>query len=149
MVSSGIVAAYSGTSLTTTAQIQPFIVAQASNDTTSLANLGGGLINSIGGKVSTTTINTTPAFTCGTSTVTGRSPDATIYQTVMGADGKCWLKSNLGTANVATSSADSTAYGWLYQWGRLTDGHQIRTSAVLSTQSTGDIPGHADFIISV
>jgi hypothetical protein len=73
----------------------------------------------------------TAPFICGTSTVAGRAPDSTVYQTVTGADGKCWIKSNLGTANVATSSTDSTAYGWYYQWGRLTDGHQIPTSATV------------------
>lgn len=35
---------------------------------------------------------------------------------------------NLGATQVATASADPAAYGDLYQWGRLADGHQIRTS---------------------
>ncbi len=85
-------------------------------------------------------------FTCGVSTVTGTAPDTTIYKTVLGADGNCWLASNLGTANIAQSAADSSAYGWLYQWGRLTDGHQITTSTATTTLSSTDVPGNADFI---
>lgn len=41
---------------------------------------------------------------------------------------------------------DANAYGWLYQWGRLTDGHQIRTSGTTDTCATGDVPGHNNFI---
>ncbi|MFZ1451482.1 MAG: hypothetical protein WAT20_02205, partial [Ferruginibacter sp.] len=42
--------------------------------------------------------------------------------------GKIWMDRNLGASRVATSSTDDLAYGDLYQWGRLTDGHQNRTS---------------------
>jgi hypothetical protein len=35
---------------------------------------------------------------------------------------------NLGASQVATSSIDAASYGDLYQWGRINDGHQIRTS---------------------
>lgn len=70
MVSSGIVAAYSGTTLAIIAQIQPFILAQASSDDTALANLGGSVINSIGGKLSTTVVPP-PPFACGTSVTAG------------------------------------------------------------------------------
>ena len=34
----------------------------------------------------------------------------------------------------------------MFQWGRLDDGHQIRTSSVTGVRSTTDIPGHSDFI---
>jgi uncharacterized protein (TIGR02145 family) len=47
---------------------------------------------------------------------------------------------------VATSSTDANAYGDLYQWGRLTDGHQIRTSGTTNTLSSTDNPGHSNFI---
>jgi uncharacterized protein (TIGR02145 family) len=87
-------------------------------------------------------------FTCGISTAAGRAPDTTVYQTVLGEDGRCWLASNLGTPNIATAYNDSTAYGWLYQWGRLTDGHQIPTSATTSTLSTTDNPGTSSFILA-
>ncbi|MGY0407726.1 MAG: hypothetical protein ACWIPJ_05150, partial [Polaribacter sp.] len=58
--------------------------------------------------------------------------------------GKTWLNNNLGSnyANPnksttynprkqATSATDTNAFGSLYQWGRRTDGHQLRTSAVI------------------
>jgi uncharacterized protein (TIGR02145 family) len=61
--------------------------------------------------------------------------------------GKTWMDRNLGATQVATSSTDAAAYGDLYQWGRGTDGHQCRTSAITYTVSTGDQPGNALFIL--
>lgn len=57
---------------------------------------------------------------------------------------------NLGASQVATSKEDLNAYGYLYQWGRLTDGHQERTSGVtnLNETSPGTTPGHDNFILS-
>ncbi|PKP39539.1 MAG: hypothetical protein CVT98_01400 [Bacteroidetes bacterium HGW-Bacteroidetes-15] len=60
--------------------------------------------------------------------------------------GKTWMDRNLGASQVATSSTDAAAYGCLYQWGRLTDGHESRTSGTTATLSLTDTPGHADFI---
>ena len=68
------------------------------------------------------------------------------YGTVVGPDGECWLDRNLGAAQVATSSSDSASYGYYYQWGRPTDGHQISSSGTTTTNATSDIPGHANFI---
>ena len=62
---------------------------------------------------------------CGAHTITG--PDGLTYGTVLGADGNCWLDRNLGATEVATSSTDWKSYGSLYQWGRLSDGHQLIT----------------------
>ena len=53
---------------------------------------------------------------------------------------------NLGATQVATSSTDANSYGDLYQWGRIGDGHQCRTSSTRSALSTTDNPGHSDFI---
>jgi uncharacterized protein (TIGR02145 family)/prepilin-type N-terminal cleavage/methylation domain-containing protein len=82
--------------------------------------------------------------TCGSYTVTGG--DGLTYGTVLGADGKCWLDRNLGATQKATAVNDSASYGDLYQWGRLRDGHQLRTSGTTNTQSVGDNPGNALFI---
>jgi uncharacterized protein (TIGR02145 family) len=41
---------------------------------------------------------------------------------------------------------DEAAYGDLYQWGRGRDGHEKRTSDLVSTLSNSDTPGHGDFI---
>ena len=62
--------------------------------------------------------------------------------------GKIWMDRNLGATQVATSSTDAAAYGDLYQWGRGTDGHQIRTSATTSSLSNNDDPGHGNFILA-
>ncbi|MBN4083020.1 DUF11 domain-containing protein, partial [bacterium AH-315-A23] len=62
--------------------------------------------------------------------------------------GKTWMDKNLGATQVATSSTDTAAYGDLYQWGRLTDGHEKRTSSTTTAISSNDMPGHGDFIIN-
>jgi uncharacterized protein (TIGR02145 family) len=62
--------------------------------------------------------------------------------------GKVWMDRNLGASRAAISSTDTEAYGHLYQWGRAADGHQVRTSETTSTLSTGDTPGHGDFILT-
>jgi uncharacterized protein (TIGR02145 family) len=68
---------------------------------------------------------------------------------VVESSGHCWLDRNLGASQVATSSTDAAAYGDLYQWGRGTDGHQIRTSGTISTLSATDNPGHSNFILAL
>ena len=65
---------------------------------------------------------------------------------VTSATGRIWMDRNLGASQVAASSTDAASYGDLYQWGRGTDGHQIRTSAITTTLSSTDQPGHGDFI---
>ncbi len=54
---------------------------------------------------------------------------------------------NLGASQVATSSTNFTAFGDLFQWGRLDDGHQDRTSGTTSTNSSTDNPGNSNFIL--
>jgi len=58
------------------------------------------------------------------------SNPVTPYQvpSVTSSTGQIWMDRNLGATQVATSSTDYASYGDLYQWGRGTDGHQIRTS---------------------
>jgi uncharacterized protein (TIGR02145 family) len=63
--------------------------------------------------------------------------------------GQVWMDRNLGASRVATSSTDMVAYGDLYQWGRLADGHERRISATTTTLSTTDVPGHGDFIVDL
>jgi hypothetical protein len=67
---------------------------------------------------------------------------------VVESSGKCWLDRNLGATRVAQSTTDAEAYGHLYQWGRGTDGHQIRTSGTTSTLSGSNTPGHGNFILA-
>lgn len=61
--------------------------------------------------------------------------------------GKTWMNKNLGASQVATSPTDALAFGDLYQWGRLTDGHEKRTSSTTTTLSSSDVPGHGNFIL--
>ena len=113
-----------------------------------LGNNAGGLANgSWVADASGYTATSTPGggFVCGVSTVIGQ--DSLTYGTVTGADTKCWLDRNLGATQVATAYNDTLSYGYLYQWGRTTDGHQIRTSATINIKSTTDTPG-SKFIIS-
>jgi len=51
---------------------------------------------------------------------------------VVSTTGKTWMDRNLGATQVATSSTDADSYGDLYQWGRNTDGHEKRNSAVVA-----------------
>jgi hypothetical protein len=56
------------------------------------------------------------------------------------------MNKNLGATRVATNPTDTAAFGDLYQWGRLTDGHEKRTSSTTITLSSTDVPGHNNFI---
>jgi len=101
----------------------------------------------IGGKTCSLEI-TVLSFVCGTSTMTFTYKGSSVtYGTVMSA-GRCWLDRNLGATQVATSSTDAAAYGDLFQWGRLDDGHQGRTSPTTTTLSSSDVPGHGNFILA-
>ena len=80
-------------------------------------------------------------------TFTYRSVEVT-YGIVLGAKGRLWMDRNLGASQVATSSDDELAYGDLFQWGRLDDGHQDRESGTTETLSPTDVPGHDDFIMA-
>ena len=81
---------------------------------------------------------------CGAYTVTGSGLDINTYGTILGADGRCWLDRNLGATRVATAFNDTSAYGYLYQWGRAHDGHQVTNSATSSTLSATDSVGAPD-----
>lgn len=95
-----------------------------------------------------------PGTTVGsTGTVTGTYGGQPVTLTsVRAADGKIWLQQNLGATQVATSATDVASYGDLFQWGRWTDGHQLRTSTVQQvttlTNNTpaGIAPGNANFL---
>lgn len=65
--------------------------------------------------------------------------------TVISAD-QHWMDHNLGALRMATKSGDPDAYGSLYQWGRLADGHEYRTSPLTAVTVSSDVPGHGEFI---
>ena len=113
--------------------------------------------------VSSTTTTTTVSPTTTTKTVSPITTTTTIVQcedsvtfTYKGnlvtygavkSQGRCWLDRNLGASRVATAHNDSLAYGDLFQWGRLDDGHQERDSEITFELSGSDKPGHSNFII--
>jgi uncharacterized protein (TIGR02145 family) len=65
-------------------------------------------------------------------------------------NGKTWAAANLGASRIATSNSDSQSWGFKYQWGRGSDGHQLPTSTPTSAGafSSSDDPGHGNFILS-
>jgi len=68
----------------------------------------------------------------------------TVYNATTG---KTWLAVNLGATAFPTSPSDVNGYGDLYQWGRLKDGHEKRSSG--STGSTsGDQPNNGGKFIT-
>ncbi len=103
--------------------------------------------NSYGSDTQTKTnyITVSAAFPCGTSVTFVYRGNSVTYGTVE-HNGKCWLDRNLGASQVATAYNDANAYGDLFQWGRLDDGHQDRTSGTTSINSSTDNPGHSNFI---
>ncbi|MFH1191136.1 MAG: hypothetical protein V1670_02960 [Candidatus Omnitrophota bacterium] len=86
-------------------------------------------------------------FVCGNNVTFTYRGSSVTYGTVS-SQSKCWLDRNLGASAVATAFNDSNAYGDLFQWGRLDDSHQSRTSGTTATLAVSDVPGHANFITS-
>lgn len=69
--------------------------------------------------------------------------NSVTYTTVRGDDGNIWLQQNLGSDNVSTAVNDEASYGDLFQWGRWTDGHQNRNSAITATTTPNNPIGLA------
>jgi hypothetical protein len=86
--------------------------------------------------------NGRPAWASLLGAGTGNATD--VYNP---ATGKIWMDRNLGATQIANGYTDAGAYGFLFQWGRGADGHQIRTSGTTNILSTGDSPGNGLFIL--
>ncbi len=79
-------------------------------------------------------------------TLSGDHYDASIP--MVNVLGNEWMDRNLGASQVAINVMDSDAYGDLYQWGRLKDGHEQRTNTTTTTTlSHTDIPADGKFIV--
>jgi len=78
--------------------------------------------------------------------IEGKDNTTTVTDVTNPTTGRTWMDRNLGASRIATGSADADSYGDLYQWGRAADGHETRTSATTTTQSSSDTPGHGSFI---
>ena len=85
------------------------------------------------------------SWSCGDSVNFTYKGISVTYGTVLSL-GECWMTRNLGASQVATAYNTAAAYGDLFQWGRLDDGHQTRTSGTTTTLSSSDNPGHSNFI---
>ena len=83
----------------------------------------------------------------GNSVASAASGAVSPFGVVSSAQGRTWMDRNLGATQVATSSTDAAAYGDLYQWGRGTDGHQLRDSQTTTNLSSSDQPGN-NFILA-
>lgn len=102
---------------------------------------------SIGGRSTTfsRTVNAMAVYPAGT--VHCLPGGAAIVDVTNPVTGRTWMDRNLGASNVARWATDSTSFGDLYQWGRLSDGHQCRSNTSTRTEwSTSDTPGHSFFI---
>jgi hypothetical protein len=64
------------------------------------------------------------------------------YYTVRAKDGKIWLRQNFGSARLAINAHDESSFGDLFQWGRWDDGHQVKTSPVVSGTASLQNPSH-------
>ncbi len=107
----------------------------------------GKFINDTDGEVVMMAKTKKYVFSCGDNITFTYNGSEVTYGTVEGQNSTCWMDRNLGASQVATARNDANAYGDLFQWGRLDDGHQERTSGTTSTNSNGDDPGHSDFIV--
>lgn len=82
-----------------------------------------------------------------TVTDTGGTFAGLTYGLVTSPDtDRVWFDRNLGATQVATSSTDSAAYGYLFQWGRNDDGHESRSSSTTSTLASTITPGTNTFV---
>ncbi len=88
----------------------------------------------------------TEGFKRGVKYVVSVDAGVVDFYTVTSSTEKVWMDRNLGVSRVAISSGDSQAYGYYYQWGRGSDGHQISTSITIASLATSDTPGHGNFI---
>ena len=72
----------------------------------------------------------------------------TMVVEVKSTTGRIWMDRNLGASEVAKSSLQSSSFGYLYQWGRFSDGHQLRRSRTTKKLSSKSSPGNSAFILS-
>jgi len=97
----------------------------------------------------TFTVTATNSAGTGAASVASNSVTPLLILTVTNPNtGRVWMDRNLGATQVATSSTDANSYGDLYQWGRGTDGHQLRTSSITTTLSSSNQPENSNFIIN-
>jgi hypothetical protein len=89
----------------------------------------------------------TPYVILSTGTYYGNPIQFTHNWPTVTINGKVWAAANLGATSIATAaSTNSNMFGFYYQWGRGSDGHQLSSSTTTSTIATTSIPGNSNFI---
>ncbi|MCB4746521.1 MAG: pre-peptidase C-terminal domain-containing protein [Sulfurovum sp.] len=68
------------------------------------------------------------------------------YGCVASKTGRIWLDRNLGASRVATSLSDAASYGYYFQWGRPSDGHQRVSSDKRHQRAITIHPSFSPFI---
>jgi hypothetical protein len=90
-----------------------------------------------------------PYCTVSNGTYYGNAVKFTPNWATVTINGKVWAAANLGATSIANSNrTDANSYGWYYQWGRGSDGHQLPSSTRITTIATSSNPGHSNFIKS-
>lgn len=88
-----------------------------------------------------------PYCTVSNGTYYGNAVKFTPNWATVTINGKVWAAANLGATMIATNAGtNSNMYGFYYQWGRGSDGHQLSSSTTTSTIATSSIPGNSNFI---
>jgi len=75
--------------------------------------------------------------------------DGTLVVEVKSKTGRIWMDRNLGAKQAATSSTNAASFGYLYQWGRASDGHQLRNSDTSTKLSSRDVPENGLFVLAI
>ena len=129
------------------------------NNNATTSNYGGKWVaatNFDGINVLTTTITNSfvyapyyaiPYVILSTGTYYGTAIQFTPNFPTVTINGKLWAAANLGATVIATNAGtNSNMFGFYYQWGRGSDGHQLSSSTTTSTIATSSIPGNSNFI---
>jgi uncharacterized protein (TIGR02145 family) len=91
-----------------------------------------------------------PYCTVSNGTYYGTAVKFTPNWATVTINGKVWAAANLGASVIATAaSTNSNMFGFYYQWGRGSDGHQLSSSTTTSTIATSSIPGNSNFITNI
>lgn len=85
------------------------------------------------------------------STIVAQVPDKdkTLVVEVKSKTGRVWMDRNLGATQVANSSLHATSFGHLFQWGRFSDGHQLRSSKTSKKLIATNSSDNSAFILSI
>ncbi|MBE8189976.1 MAG: hypothetical protein HAW58_03805, partial [Candidatus Thioglobus sp.] len=134
--------AFAGGSAANLASASPAPTAITVNETSTTVTLSGSEVNNF---LVTAIIGGVESL-ASTAKTSARANDFVFETVAGGGTDTIWMDRNLGAARVATADEDSEAYGDLYQWGRPSDGHQLRGDST-TTLASNISPEHSQFIL--